>query len=216
MTLRKMKKARDRSKLTLINELPLLVWLVFVWVVLWQNYSLGNIAFGLVLALIIVNYFRLPPVELSGRFNVWFAILFVFDFIKDIFVASSQLAWVALVRPSTVRNAVIGVPLQTRQDLIVTFVGHVTTLIPGSLVIDVDRRTSTLYLHVFDVRTEEDLEKMRRKVWRTERQVLSIMGTEEEYEAMKASTKKTQEDKNTQQNKNSQESKPAAGKEVKS
>ncbi|GAA2547294.1 multicomponent Na+:H+ antiporter subunit E [Neomicrococcus aestuarii] len=210
MTLRKMKKARDRSKLTLINELPLLVWLVFVWVVLWQNYSLGNIAFGLVLALIIVNYFRLPPVELSGRFNVWFAILFVFDFIKDIFVASFQLAWVALVRPTTVRNAVIGVPLQTRQDLIVTFVGHVTTLIPGSLVIDVDRRTSTLYLHVFDVRTEEDLEKMRRKVWRTERQVLSIMGTKEEYEAMKASAKKTLENKNTQENK------PAAGKEVNS
>lgn len=191
--LKKVKKVRDRTKLTLINELPLLVWLVFVWVVLWQNYSLGNIAFGLILALVIVNYFRLPPVELSGRFNIFYAVLFIFDFVKDIFVASFQITWVALTRPANVKNAVIGVPLQTRQDLIVTFVGHVTTLIPGSLVIDVDRRTSTLYLHVFDVKSEADLEEMRRRVWRTERQVLSIMGTKEEYEAMKASYKKPQE-----------------------
>ncbi|WP_271395344.1 Na+/H+ antiporter subunit E [Neomicrococcus lactis] len=193
--LKRMKQARDRSKLTLINEVPLLVWLVFVWGVLWQNYSLGNIAFGLILALVIVNYFRLPPVELSGRFNIWYAILFLGDFIKDIFVASFQLAWAALTHPTRIKNAVIGVPLQTRQDLIVTFVGHVTTLIPGSLVIDVDRRTSTLYLHVFNVNSQEDLEEMRRKVWRTERQVLSIMGTKEEYEAMKAQHKNAQSKK---------------------
>lgn len=191
--LKRIKKARDRSKLTLVNEVPLLVWLVFVWVVLWQDYSLGNIAFGLILALVIVNYFRLPPVELSGRFNIFHAIMFVLDFIKDIFVASMHITWVAISRPRSVTNAVIGVPLQTRQDLIVTLVGHVTTLIPGSLVIDVDRRTSTLYLHVFDVKSEADLEQMRQAVWRTERQVLSIMGTKEEYEAMKANYKKSKE-----------------------
>ena len=38
----------------------------------------------------------------------------------------------------------------------VTATGHVISLIPGSLVVEVDRSTSTLYIHGINVRNAED------------------------------------------------------------
>ena len=73
----------QRQRATLRQELPLLVWMVLVWGALWQDFSPGNLVFGLVLSLLVVNLFQLPPVILSGRFNVRLAVLFAFKFLFE-------------------------------------------------------------------------------------------------------------------------------------
>jgi multicomponent Na+:H+ antiporter subunit E len=63
--------ARPRRPLVdLRHHAPLLVWLVLVWVFLWETLSWGNIIAGAVLALVVTRVFHLPSVELSGRFNI--------------------------------------------------------------------------------------------------------------------------------------------------
>ena len=137
------------------QKLPLLIWLVVVWGALWQDFSTGNLLFGALIAIGVSRAFYLPPVELSGRFNVLRALTFALWFIKEVTVASFQVLYWALSKGPRIRNAVIAVPLRSNSDLLMTAVGHVLSLIPGSLVVEVDRGTATLYVHAMNVQTLE-------------------------------------------------------------
>ena len=179
---------RNRARVPLLKELPLLIWLVFLWGALWQDFSAGNLIFGAVIAFIVANIFYLPPVELSGRFNPLYALVFAGRFFYKLVHASFHVFWLALVRGPRIRNGVIGVKLRSRSDLLVTATGHALSLIPGSLIVDVDRSTSTLYLHALDVSTAEQAEKARTEVLNAEAWLIRTMGTKKELEALRAET----------------------------
>jgi multicomponent Na+:H+ antiporter subunit E len=175
----------SRRRISLRQELPLLVWLVIVWGALWQDFSPGNLLFGTLLAVVVARMFYLPPVELSGRFNILYAIPFAVGFLGRVVAASFQVMYLAVVRGPKVTNAVVAVPLRSHQDLMVTATGHVISLIPGSLVVEVDRSTSTLYLHGLNVATAEDIAKLRSEVRAIEAGLIRIMGTREELDAIR-------------------------------
>ncbi|SDT63127.1 multisubunit sodium/proton antiporter, MrpE subunit [Pseudarthrobacter equi] len=176
----------SRRRISLRQELPLLVWLVIVWGALWQDFSPGNLLFGALLAIAVARLFYLPPVELSGRFNVRHAIPFALMFLGRVVVASFQILYLAAVRGPKVHNAVVAVTLRSHQDLIVTATGHVISLIPGSLVVEVDRSTSTLYLHAINISSAEDVENLRNEVRDIEARLIRIMGTNEELAIVRA------------------------------
>ena len=176
----------SRRRISLRQELPLLVWLVIVWGALWQDFSPGNLLFGALLAIAVARLFYLPPVELSGRFNVRHAIPFALMFLARVVVASFQILYLAAVRGPKVHNAVVAVTLRSHQDLIVTATGHVISLIPGSLVVEVDRSTSTLYLHAINISSAEDVENLRNEVRTIEAGLIRIMGTNEELAIVQA------------------------------
>ncbi|GAB3276930.1 Na+/H+ antiporter subunit E [Sinomonas notoginsengisoli] len=171
-----------RPKASLRVELPLLVWLVVVWGALWQDLSAGNLLFGAIFALVVTRLFYLPPVELSGRFNVLHAVRYAFVFVWHVIVASMQLIWLAAVKGPHIRSAVVAVPLRSHADLMVTATGHVISLVPGSLVVDVDRANATLYVHYINVNDAADAERVRREVLAAEAELIRIMGTKEELE----------------------------------
>ncbi|MFP3461645.1 Na+/H+ antiporter subunit E [Arthrobacter globiformis] len=174
----------SRQRVSLRQELPLLVWLVIVWGALWQDFSPGNLLFGALLAIAVARLFYLPPVELSGRFNVLRAVPFAAVFLGKVVAASCQVFYLALTQGPRVTNAVVAVPLRSHSDLMVTATGHVISLIPGSLVVEVDRSTSTLYIHGLNVRNGEDVLKLRKEVRDTEAGLIRIMGTKEELAAL--------------------------------
>jgi multicomponent Na+:H+ antiporter subunit E len=169
---------------SLRQELPLLVWLVIVWGALWQDFSPGNLLFGALLAIAVARLFYLPPVELSGRFNVLRAVPFAVVLLGRVVAASCQVFYLAVTQGPKVTNAVVAVPLRSHSDLMVTATGHVISLIPGSLVVEVDRSTSTLYIHGLNVRNGEDVLKLRKDVRDTEAGLIRIMGTKEELAAL--------------------------------
>jgi multicomponent Na+:H+ antiporter subunit E len=175
----------SRRRISLRQELPLLVWLVVVWGALWQDFSPGNLLFGALLAVAVARLFYLPPVELSGRFNILRAVPFALVFLAKVVVASAQVLYLAVVRGPRVKNAVVAVRLRSHQDLVVTATGHVISLIPGSLVVEVDRSTSTLYLHALNISSAEDIENLRKEVRSIEAGLIRIMGTKEELDAVR-------------------------------
>lgn len=179
----------QRQRATLRQEMPLLVWMVLVWGALWQDFTPGNLVFGLILSLIVVNVFQLPPVILSGRFNVIHALLFLARFLWDVVVASFEVMYLAIFRGPKTKSAVITVCLRTESDLLMTGVGHVLTLVPGSYVVEVDRRSSTLYLHVLNVNTPEDAEQARQDVLDIEARLIRMMGSKNELAALNAEPK---------------------------
>lgn len=175
-----------RHRATLKQEWPLLLLLLFVWGALWQDFSLANMIFGAVIALVIVNLFPLPPVVLSGRINLWYCVKLFIWFLGQVVAASVHVAWLAVARGKSTRSAIIAVPLRTGSDLIVMTVGHMLTLIPGSFVIDVDRSSSTLYLHYINIQSQEDVEKARAAIRDIERRLIMAIGSRDEYEAIKS------------------------------
>lgn len=178
----------SRRRISLRQELPLLVWLLIVWGALWQDFSAGNLLFGTLLAVLVARMFYLPPVELSGRFNILYAVPFALRFLVRVAAASVEVMYLAVVRGPRVVNAVVAVPLRSHQDLLVTATGHVISLIPGSLVVEVDRSTSTLYLHALNISSPVEVENLRREVRSIEAGLIRIMGTREELEAIRQET----------------------------
>lgn len=174
----------SRRRISLRQELPLLVWLVIVWGALWQDFTPGNLLFGALLAVAVARMFYLPPVELSGRFSVLRAIPFAVQFLGRVVAASFQVFYLAVAQGSRVTNAVVAVPLRSHSDLMVTATGHVISLIPGSLVVEVDRSTSTLYIHGLNVRNADDVRKLRKEVRDTEAGLIRVMGSKEELAAL--------------------------------
>lgn len=174
-----------RSQSTFRADIPLLLWLVVVWGALWGDWSLGNLVFGLILALIVTRALTLPPITLSGRFNVLHFAVFVATFIWQVAKASFHVFKLALIQGPKVHNAVVGVKLRQNNDLLMTAVGHTMALIPGSLVIEVDRASGILYFHVLDVSNEEQAEIFRKSALRIEAAWIRIMGTKEQLKELK-------------------------------
>ena len=107
------RRKMSRRRISLRQELPLLVWLVFVWGALWQDFSPGNLLFGALIAVLVARIFYLPPVELGGRFNVLRAVPFALAFIGKVAAASFQVLYLALARGPNVISAIVAVPLRS-------------------------------------------------------------------------------------------------------
>lgn len=176
-----------RSRNSLRAELPLILWLVVVWGALWGDWSVGNLVFGLILAVFVTRTLTLPPVRLSGRFNVLHFALFVITFIWQVARASVHVFGVALMQGPKVHNAVLRVKLRQNNDLLMTAVGHTMALIPGSLVVEVDRGNGILYFHVLDISTPEEAESFRESALNIEAAWIKIMGSKEDLAKLEAS-----------------------------
>jgi multicomponent Na+:H+ antiporter subunit E len=175
-----------RQRIPLITELPLVIWLVLVWGALWQDFGPGNLVFGALIAYVVVNLFYLPPVELTGRFNVLWLVPFLGRFLYELVTASLQVFWLAVSKGPSLRNAVVAVELRSSSDFLVTATGHAISLIPGSLVLEVDRSTSTLYLHCLNVADDAGADAIRRNVRATEAWLIRIMGSSADLAALRA------------------------------
>lgn len=176
---RRAEKIRRRNH-RFIVEIPLILWLVVVWAVLWGEFNLTNLTVGLIFALLVTRILALPPVMLSHRFNVLQALILAVTFLYQVVKASFQVLWVAIREGPNVRSAIVGVQLRSGNDLLITAVANTTGLIPGSVLIEVDRSTGTLYFHVLNVRTEAQVESFRQVVLDTEGAWIRMMGTQHE------------------------------------
>ncbi len=168
------------------QQLPLIAGLVVLWMLLWGTISWLSAVTGILVAILVTRVFYLPPVDLSGRFNVFWAAVFLARFLLDLIVGSLQVAAQAFRPRGVTSNAVIAVPLTTRSDVILTLTGIVVSLIPGSIVLEADRHASILYLHILNTDTVEEVERQRAKVFDIERGLVRMLGSREDMERMRA------------------------------
>ena len=159
------------------RQLPLLVALVALWVFLWDHVDALTIVTGVLLAIAVTRVLYLPPVLLSGRFNPWRALLLGLRMIFDVLSASFQVALAAVNPRWQPMNAIIAVQLHTRSDLVTTLTAEAISVVPGTLVVDIDRERGLLYLHALGTNTNRDLERVRREVLGVEGRIVLAMGT---------------------------------------
>ncbi|MFB9313521.1 Na+/H+ antiporter subunit E [Nocardioides plantarum] len=155
---------------------PMVLWLTVVWWVLWGTWSAMSLVGGVIVATLALLLFPLPPLDLDVRIRPFGVVVLVGCFVRDVVVASLQVAWTVLRPPPGLRNALVRVPMRTDSDLVLVLVAELTSLVPGSVVVEVQRSSFTLYLHALDVRSLDDVERVRRRVWEQETRVLHALG----------------------------------------
>lgn len=166
-------------------EIPLILWLMLVWAVLWGELTAKNLLVGLVLSLLVTRALALPPVQLSSRFNVLHAVTLFVTFLWQVIRASFEVMWTVIAHGPRASSSVTAVQMRSQSDLIMTATGSTTGLIPGSVLLEVDRPNAILYFHVLDVHDDEDIEHFRESVRNTEAAWIRMMGSPEDYAALR-------------------------------
>lgn len=168
------------------RQLPFFVWLIALWMLLWGQFTPLALVTGIIAAVVVTWAFRLPPVELSGRVNVWWGLVFFLEFLWALVRGSLTVAWQVLHFGRQPGSAVIAVQLRTDDDLIQTHVGVTASLIPGSLILEADQVRRILYLHVIGVRSDAQLERQRRSVLHWEERIVRAVGSRAQLDMLRA------------------------------
>ncbi|MEJ1089576.1 Na+/H+ antiporter subunit E [Microbacterium sp. Mu-80] len=173
----------------LLLQLPFLLWLVVLWMLLWHQFTPLAALTGLIVAIFVTRVFRLPTVELVGRINLWYTLVFIVLFLGAVVVGAVSVAIQVFDFRRQPGAAVIAIPLRYADDIVTTHVAITASLIPGSLVVESDRDRRILYLHVIGVHDRADVDAFREGVLRWERRIVRAVGSPSQYRALKADMK---------------------------
>jgi multicomponent Na+:H+ antiporter subunit E len=157
--------------------------LTAVWVLLWGRATWLNVLGGLIVATVILTVFPLPPVSYGGRVRPAAMLRLIGRFLTDLVAASAQIAWLAFRIGHVPRSAVIAVPLRVPSDLNLTLTAEALSLVPGSLIVEVDRDGGILFVHVLGLRDRADAERFRRSVLELETRIVDAFGFPDTKEA---------------------------------
>lgn len=167
-------------------SLPMLVWLVVLWLLLWGDVSWANIISGTLLGLLVMIVLPLPMVSFGVRIRPVRLVALLLRFFLDLFAASAQVAWLAVKPGQQPHNSVIGVPLHSGSDLFVSLTAEMVSLVPGSVIVEIGAPSATggqgsLYIHALGVADAEGRERIRREVLLTERRIMRTLAAPKAY-----------------------------------
>ena len=166
------------------HQVPLVVWLVLVWMLLWGSWSWANLLSGLVVALVVLVLLPLPHVVGGVRVRPVPLLVFLGHFVVDLVVSGAEVAWQTLRPRGVDRTAIVRVQLRVDSDLLLTMVAEAISLVPGSLVLDLDREQRVMTLHLLPVRDRDDVERKRAHVLVVEERLVRAFGSAEDVAAL--------------------------------
>lgn len=167
-------------------RLPVVVTLTGLWMLLWGGVTPMLIAGGILVSLLVTTVFPFPPVMWKGRFRPWPALVLLTVFLVDLLVASAQVAWIAIRPAAPPRSAVIHVDMVTRSEFLLTITAELISLVPGSLLIELDSEHGHLWLHLLDGDSPAKVERARASALAQERRVIAALGSDAEIAACRA------------------------------
>lgn len=158
------------------SRLPLLAWLLLVWVALWRDVSVANLVSGFVLGVAVLWLFPAP----TGNEGLHVRPLALMRFLSATFVsiirANFFVAWEVITPKNQINEGVVAVDLESNHPMVITLVSHAIILAPGTMVIDIDKgdetRPTKLYVHVLHLR---GVDEVRDEVLQLERLALGAI-----------------------------------------
>ena len=143
------------------------VGLTGVWLALWEDLTWANLLAGVGVAVIVSVLVPLRPrLGPPLGFRPLKALALAAYFLWELVDASVRLAWEVVTPVNHVNAAVVSVELTTSSPAIATLVANLVSLTPGTLTLEIDQETLTLYIHVLHL---DDMEGQRESVLAFER-----------------------------------------------
>lgn len=154
------------------------LWLTVLWVVLWRDLSIANVASGAAVGAV-VELLHPDRRRGTGQHAVRpLALLSFLGYFAVKLVESNLVLAREVVTPTNqIRTGVIEVPLHQCSDLVVTLVANAVSLTPGTLTLEVRQlETPTLYVHVLHL---HDVERARADVLELSRRAAAALPSRE-------------------------------------
>ncbi len=127
-----------------------ILFLTTIWVVLWSDLSVANVVAGAMIGCLILLVFPLPRVSFGLQLHLGSFLWLLARFQYDLVVASFEVAYKSVAPWYRPVGRFITVQLRGPKDLTRVMTANFSTLVPGSVVVDVDRTTGEMMLHLFD------------------------------------------------------------------
>ncbi len=150
------------------------LWLTVVWIVLWESYDLLAVVGGLTVATVLVVAL---PREASGfdAFRPLPVLRFLGRYAWQVIEANAIVAWEVITPGEGINEGIIAIPVPGASDPVVLALSNAISLTPGTLLVEIDRDPTVLYVHVLHLR---DLDQARLDIFKMERALTLAFGTE--------------------------------------
>lgn len=161
------------------------LWLVLVWVALWEEVSIANVVGGVLAASLALSLSRRAPIDAedAARFRPLAALRFLVWFAWKLVEASAIVAWEVATPTNDINEGIVAVPLRGPSRFVTAIVSNAITLTPGTLTIEVRTDPTILYVHVLHLRA---IEEVRLEVRHLERLAIRAFGTDAAVAALEA------------------------------
>lgn len=164
----------------------LVITSALLWCVLWSDLSVVNLIAGAILGALIGVVFPLPPVHGAGQIRPIGVVRLVVSLVWDLCRSSVMVLILIAHAGYTPQNAIVGTKLRSRSDLYLTLTANLVSLVPGTVVVEARRSTSTIYVHALDGRDADGVEHAREIVLTAEARVIRAFGNAAERAALKS------------------------------
>lgn len=144
-----------------------LVGLALVWCLFWGEITFANVVGGGLLGWLVLALFPFPRIVFGLRPHPFWLAVLLGRFLFDLVLASLEVAYKVTAPWSHPSGRITQVQLRSTHDLTRSLTAQFSSLVPGTLVVNVDVRSGVMTLHVFDA---PDVESEIRAVKRTHRQ----------------------------------------------
>ena len=172
-------------------QIPLAIGMTGVWLLLFNGFqlrpeSLGLAVLGFLLSVAIMMVFPMPPIAPGFRF--WpVQGLYLFFYVLVKMVSASFQVTAQVFRPGPpVRSSLVAVRLRTDSDLMLVTTAIVTSVIPGSVIVEVAQPEHILYVHVLGAEDDEGVTVAKRDVLNLEERIVRALGTRQDIAALGA------------------------------
>ncbi|MEV5648397.1 Na+/H+ antiporter subunit E [Nocardia sp. NPDC052254] len=143
-------------------RIGVLIWLAVVYTALWGTASAANLIGGLVIGVLIMVLLPLPRVPVKGGLHLLPLLKVVVLTAYYAVESSFQIAWFAVRPAGAPVSGVLRVRMAIDSDLVLVLCADVLNLIPGTMVLELDRTAGLAWVHVLDVGSEAAVEKFYR------------------------------------------------------
>lgn len=152
-----------------------LLLLTAVWLLMWGSWSWGTLFMGLAMGALVLLVFPMPRASSRIRIRPLALLWLTITFLANLVWSSGLVAWMA-IRPGGVRpGRVVAIRLHETDDFRRTIVAEMTSLVPGTVVIDLDP-SGHLLIHIIDHCDDERLMVEAQRIHRLERRVARAFG----------------------------------------
>lgn len=149
--------------------------LTLLWLLMWGSWSWGTFFMGLAMAALVLISFPMPRAGTRLGLRPVAMAWLTLTFLANLFLSSFIVTWMA-IRPSGVgRGRVVAIRLHDTDDFRRTVVAEMTSLVPGTVVIDLDDH-GHLLIHIIDTTDDKRLRTEANRIHRLERRVARAFG----------------------------------------
>lgn len=160
-------------------QLVYIAALTVIWVLLWGDLSVGNVLSGGLIAALVVVVLPMPPIPFAGRIRLGGLVKLTAKFLLDVVVASVQVAIQVFDFRRQPRSAIVKLNMRSDSDLYLTITAEMTSLVPGTLAIELQRPNSMMLVHVL-LGHNDDLDARIADIRAQEDRVLAAFASDEE------------------------------------